>query len=594
MVELYAVAVVPQAAACSSKTYGVLEDALYSGYNKDTSLTDEVLDHLAAFMRCQRMTCDDIKTGDNAEASLVDLSQSLCSRLDAGAELPMAGYVPQTSVTEMARIDLDAREMYIMMRAGAYDAARDIYEHGHHSVAATYFGAESEATDLLTLKMLATSTIRENAPQFKLYQNYFGSDTYADDIVNKAITRSGDFGTATRRQRAELVQRTLQTMTTYMAVNTKLQSAIDNCQNGFTDKARGDWDRAVALYVGSIEGVLAGGLQDFHGESMYALGNEFCGEFGACETSGEAMANQQLMFEFSSGRDSLVDGQCESIEGAVTNSILPKMAIPLIQGTISLVIQYSNTQNANLLADLHVLSQALTPLVQQESSSSANILKQAFGTFSSISNPGAATIVSTLKSVIPDMNIACDDAVGSPTGFDLCSGSVSGGGGIPSPQEKPTSLANNLYVTTTYVQDHSNIALDIKDISEALVEGNSQLAKLVYRDGKNSRQFDQDGKFVKLRTLKSFSTEHTSEMLNEPEFNLFMYALQGNQLYADQMVEEYLGGGGQADPAIGVEAVLALNLWMEIVHRLHETLRACKAKQLQDEDGVHALQLRCL
>ena len=39
----------------------------------------------------------------------------------------------------------------------------------------------------------------------------------------------------------------------------------------------------------------------------------------------------------------------------------------------------TNTQNANLLADLHVLSQALTPLVQQESSSSANILKQAFG-----------------------------------------------------------------------------------------------------------------------------------------------------------------------------------------------------------------------
>jgi hypothetical protein len=580
MVELYAVAVVPQAAACSSETYSVLENSLYSGYSQESSITDVVLDHLATFLRCQRITCEDIKTGENAEDSLVDLSQSLCSRLNDGtfSELSVAGYEPQTSVSEMARIDLDALEMYIMMRTGAFDAARDIYEYGHHSVAATDFGAEDEATDLLTLRMLATSTTRENAPQLKLYQNYFGSDAYADDIINKAVTRSGNYVTASRRQRAEVVRRTLQTMVTYMAAITKMQSAIDNCKGGFTDKARGDWDRAVALYVGSIEGILAGGLQHSHGELMYALGNEVCDDFGACEASGEAKVNQQLMFDFVKGRDSLVDGVCDHIERAVTDDILPKMAIPLIQGTISFVIQFENSQNANLLADVHILSQALAPLIQQD-----------FGTFSSISSPGASVVVSALKNVIPDMGIDCDDVIGSPNGFDLCDG---GGGGADSPsKEKPTSLANNLYVTTTYVQDRANIALDIKDISEALRDGNTQLAKLVYSDGKNSQVFDEDGKFVKLRSLKSFSTERTNDMLDEPEFNLFMYALNNDRLYADNLVEESLNNSFQSNPEIPVEATLVLNLWMEIVHLLHETLQACKNKQLRDEDGVHSMDI---
>ncbi|KAL3922673.1 MAG: hypothetical protein SGILL_002079, partial [Bacillariaceae sp.] len=586
MVELYAVAVIPQSAACSSETYNVLESSLYSGYNQDTSITDDLLGHFSTFLQCQRITCDDIKTGQNAEPSLVDLSQRLCSKLSSTSEISMAGYVPQVSVSETARLDLDALEMYMMMRTGAFAAARDVYEHGHHSVAATYFGAPSEASDLLTLKSLATSSTRENAPQFQLYQQYFGNDNYADDIVSKAVTRSGEYVTASRRERAEIVRRTLQTMVAYMALVTKMQSSIDNCKNGSVDQARGDWDRAVALYVGSIEGVLAGGKQDGQGEWMYALGNEGCDDLNACESSGEAKVNQQLMFDFASGRDSLVDGECDHIERSVTGDILPKMAIPLIQGLVSLLIQFENTADTNLLAHIHVLSEALNPLVKQASSSSAVVLSQAFGTFSSMSNPGASSVISAIKDAIPEMGIVCDGVIGSPSGFSLCSGASD----TPS-QDRPTSLAGNLYVTSTYVQDRANIALDIKDISEALRDGNGQLAALVYRDGKNSQQFDENGKFVKLRSLKGFSTERTSEMLDEPEFNLFMYALKGDRLYADSLVEESLQNTFQSDPDVTVEAALVLNLWMEIVHLLHETVQACKNKQLRDEDGVHSMDV---
>merc|ERR1719375_2049961 len=36
---------------------------------------------------------------------------------------------------------------------------------------------------------------------------------------------------------------------------------------------------------------------------------------------------------------------------------------------------------------------------------------------------------------------------------------------------------------------------------------------------------------------------------------------------------------------------MILNLWMEIVHMMHETLQACKNKQLRDDSGVHSMDI---
>jgi hypothetical protein len=40
---------------------------------------------------------------------------------------------------------------------------------------------------------------------------------------------------------------------------------------------------------------------------------------------------------------------------------------------------------------------------------------------------------------------------------------------------------------------------------------------------------------------------------------------------------------------IATEAVMVLNVWMEIIHMMHETLQACKNKQLRDDSGVHSM-----
>jgi hypothetical protein len=588
MVELYAVAVVPQCSACDTQASEALKNSLYSGFNRETSITEELLDHLATFLRCQRFTCDDLRTGENVDSFLADLSNRLCTRLQNGAEskLPMAGYTPQNPVTEISRLDLDALEVYILMQTKAYKAAHDIFEHGHHSLSASSFVIKDPEYDLMSLSALSNLTARASLPQFNDYTTYFGSENYAHDIIFEAIKQKGQYATATRTELADIVKRTMQSMVSYMAVQVKMMSAIEKCKSGSPEEAKSEWDRAVALYVGSIEGILAGGNADGQGEFMYALTNEFCGDFQACESSGEASLNQQLMFSFASGRDSLVDGECDHLERTMTDEIVPKMAIPLIQGAISNAIK---AENGAPSASLHILSQAVTPLLQRADSSAASVLSQAFGSFQSMSSPGVSAITAAFEKAIPGMGISCKD-VGSLAGYTFC-GSDGSGNVTDSVNDTPTSLAGDLYVTTTYVQDRANIALDIQDMSEALREGNTQLAQLVYRDGKNSQQYDENGKLVKLRSLKKFSTESTNDMLDEPEFNMYLFALQGNQFYADELVEEALKNANPSNPDVTIEAALVLNLWMEIVHLLHETLQACKQKKLTDDSGVHGMDV---
>lgn len=590
MVELYAVAVVPQSAACSSRVRSSMEDALYSGFNQQGSITEDLLDSIATFLQCQRIGCDDIATGADAEASLVALSEGLCSRLkqESGSEKPMGGYVPKTRVTELARLDLDALEIYIMMRTGAYESATDIYENGRNAVAATQFLGGSEETDLLALKTLATSPARYSVVGFDEFTSYFGSESYADDIVTQAISRTGQYATVEQSQQAEIVKRTLQTMVSHMAAVTKMQSALGQCQSGSKDNARNEWDRAVALFVGSIQGGIANGHQNGQGVWMYALGNEFCGTFNVCETSGEAKVNKKLMFHFTNVRDSLVGGECEHIERAMNNEILPRMAIPLVQGLVSKLIDYSDGGTPEALAAVHIFSQALTPLMKVIDSVGASTLSQAFSSFQSALTVEVSTVVDVLNGAVGGMGIPCNE-LGSPNDYSLCS-DTSGIAGDDLNQDAPTHLAGGLYVTTTYVNDRANIALDIKDMREAIQEGNVQLANLVYRNGKNSQQFDENGKFVKLRSLKEFSTTSTNDMIDDPEFNIFMYAFQGNRLYADDMVEHALQNTSGSS-SVAVEAALVLNLWMEIVHTLHETLMTCKQRQLRNDDGVHSMDV---
>jgi hypothetical protein len=612
MVELYALSVIPQAAACNPDAYDALETTLFTGYDHTTSLTDEVKGHLASFLRCQRITCDDMQYTNKADSGLQDLVQTLCNRLDYNGEfLPMAGYFPKSDVSEIARLDLDILEITILTQAKAYSAALDVYRLGLHSIS---------NGKLLSLQSLATSSERDSVLQFQIFNDYFGSKDYADDIIIDALQQTGDYHSATRGELAEIVFRSLQSMVMYMAMLSKMQFAVMHCIDKNPDQAQLAWDTAVALFIGSIDGPAAG-LLDGDGESMYSLGNEICEDFDTCEGSGESSSNEKILFQLAGCRDAIADGQCDHVERTMTWEIIPRMAIPLIQGMLAYAIDNEDTsdRDPDSLATVHILAQAVTPLVKEANDASATTLDSYFGDFQSISTGQSVDdAFDAIANALRGMGVDCEE-VGTSTDYpdlSLCSGTADGGGSggdssnggdsggtdgdvAPLPDTN-TNLGGDLYVTSTYVQDKAKIALDVEDMLLALNEGSYELAKLIYTDGKNSEIYDENGKFVSLRSLKGFSVDSSLDMVDEPLFNIYEYALQdsdGNfmsrevRLYADTLVEDTfqkISTGGRTVPA---EAAVALNLWMHVVHLLHETLRLCKKKELRNDDGVHSMDV---
>ena len=609
MVELYAVSVIPQSVTCGAETNDVLQPALFSGYNKDSSLTDELIGHMATFLRCQRITCGDLQHTSDADPKLIDLITKICNKLDYYNEdenqLPMAGYVPQTDVRETARLSLDVLEIEILTRTQAYKAAEDIYEHGHNAM------NEAVQNELLSLQDLAFSNNRGLVPQFKAYSDYLGTPDYADDIVSSILDQTDDYGVASRGQRAELAVRSLQTLVTFMGILGHMHSASKHCGASELSAAQFDWDQAVALYVGSIAGFVAGGPDDGDGNLMYSLANEVCSDFDTCEASGEAQVNEHILQDFAGGREALINEQCEQVSRLIENAIFPRLVIPLVQGTIKFALDYedSSIREPDSVGTAHMIAKAVIPLINSVNATSANTLNLEFGSFQTAS-PGTADnqIFEAFTYALRGLGISCE-AVGQIAGRgSLCVPTANGGGGsteggvvAPLP-DTPTNLVDDLYVTTTYVQDRANIAQDVKEMRNALDGGVSgkEMAELIYRNGQNSEIYDNDGKFVSFRSLKKFSVQSSAEMQDDPLFNFYMYALQESdgtfmskdaRLYADTLVEDAFNQVSATEKSLPIEAAVALNLWMYVVHLLQKALDACKNGEIREDDGIHSMDV---
>lgn len=616
MVELYAVAVVPQVYSCDGDAAVRLENALYQGYQY-ADLSDDLLSDLTTLLRCKRISCQDIRVSANAESEkLKALTDTLCERLNyweqQGMELPMAGYIPSKDVSEIARLDLDILEIEMMSELGAFEAALDVYQNGHNSF-------EKPDGTLWNLQSLARMSSLDEGIKFQLYSDYYGSLDFADQLVLDALSGSGELVGASWQERSEVASRVLQTMVVYIGVQARLQEAVEDCNDDKIGLAQLKWNEAAALWIGSAEGLVAAAKVDV-GRFMYSLANEACDDFASCADNDEALVNQILLERFASGRDSLDDRQCTHIERTMKEDIVPRMAIPLIQSLISYAMEHekANGDNKYAHATVFVLSKALIPLVKEANESSALTLSNMYEHFNSIV-PGqsAADAIDALASALRPMGLDCSEVGtllgdvnwakcgGTGGGVDLDGDGDVGGDGekdgdaAPLP-DTPTSLGDDLYVTTTFVKDKANIGLDIRDMENQLKAGNPGTAKLIYEDGENSEIFDSNGKYIALRTLKDFSTELSTEMIDDPLFNMYLYALKEDdgsfmlkdaKEYANTYVEYTFQQIDVTTKTLPAEAAVALNVWMELAHRLYKAVSRCQQKELRDEDGIQSIDV---
>jgi hypothetical protein len=101
-IELYALAVIPQAVACGEATFLYLRDVLINESAFDRSeINDDFFEAMKKFQECLRITCDDLLKGMNPAATLSALVQKLCHDPVSAGQKSLAGFIPTTDVAEV-------------------------------------------------------------------------------------------------------------------------------------------------------------------------------------------------------------------------------------------------------------------------------------------------------------------------------------------------------------------------------------------------------------------------------------------------------------------------------------------------------------
>jgi hypothetical protein len=591
-VELYALSFIPHAAACDMGAYGNLRDALFLDFDRSILIDDSVINNLSKVLSCLRYTCEDLGDISQSRAELQDLVTAICVQMEKFQSNSVAGYLTDSDVSELARIDLDINQIDIFMRTKSYQLALDYYVNGRNSM--------DTAGNLISLQSLASDDERSNAGNwYDLYEEYFLTGNYTNELILSAINNwqgdDGVFASASRRQLSEAVTRTLQTMVPSMQIAAKLRSSIARCKSSQSGVQL--VDEAAALFVGSIEGPELGGDPNGSGKLLYALGKEMCKVFDKCEDEDDdAAANEFVLVSLRDMKRSMSSNDCDGAE-VILEDLLSTMQVPLVQGTLAFAVaneQLAARSTEMSLASGSVLANSILPLVNNADQTSAATI-QSNMEFHLDALPvieGAESVFKAFLAAYTGMNINCN-VVGVIADMGL---SACGEAAVEPERETPTDLGEDLYTTTTYVQDKANIALDVQMMQEALIVGREALARIIYKEGENSPIYNEDGVKTDLRSLSTFSTGALETMKSNPLYQVAVYALRDSQgmylgeeawQYADTIVQEALTEGASLNSPVAVEAAVVLNLWMELVKDLHQTVTNCKNKMFGDNEAVH-------
>jgi hypothetical protein len=595
-VELYALAFIPQAVACDIKAYENLRNTLFLNFNGTNGTDTWLITGLGKVLRCLRITCEDLGDTSNASPELKNLVSVACSELNAlDTATTLAGYQTSYNVSELARIDLDAQQIELFMRAKSYDLAIDYYMNGRNSL--------DVFENPVSLQSLATDANRTDANEtFTLFQGYFKSSNYSDSITMQALLGNesgyGIFASASRLQHAEGVSRSLQTMVPYMQIVAKLRSAIQQCKT--TQSGQKSIDQAAALFVGSIEGPALGGDPDGGGRMLFALAKEMCTAFGECADNNDASINEFILVSLSDMKRSIDAKDCVSA-ATIAEDTLALLPVPLVQATLKFaaanVAQPARSQEPSLAAG-YIVANAVLPLVVKANGTSAATIfnNMDFNLNSKPVSDGAAAIFEAFRGALDPMMINCN-LIGFLQVAGLDNLSVCNNVGTINVNTS-TDLGTNLYVTTTNVQDLANIALDVKAMSDALSVGREALARIIYEEGANSPIYDASGAKVDLRSLEGFSVNASQIMTLNPLYQIAVFALRDTNgmylgqdagRYADTIVQQAMTEGAAVNSPIGAEAAVVLNLWMELVNELFETVNLCKNRKIFEADGIRSM-----
>jgi hypothetical protein len=581
-VELYALQVTPLLAACDEQASQELQNMLIlsdDGYTADQY--DDVMGYLMpSLLKCMHISCEDI-------GSYGSFTSNQCD--DGSSNTNVVGIPVSSNIVEYLRLDLDIRQVGMLMSIGAYEAAELIVKRGQNVERFLDDGDRALWS-------------------FAIIANEQGKSA-AVDLVSVILNREVPYDTLSVVHGTALVTRTLQLQITHQVMLHKLQTSQETCAtNTKADSVM--WDAALALYVGSIEGTEAGGdTSSNRGEMMYSLAKETCHTFGTClsqdsEDDYDSELNRDILNAFQAGAAILKSGaDCASLTALVTQ-IEGLCNTILIQGTLFYLMESSRKTLSNPLAssshsgandinspmhkygtneagfvgagsswfrggagksdrsgiamaDVSVIAQTLLPYLQSADAASVVTIEEATK-FDLTSGRNFYSKGFQSRQRIQQAFDAFSTAIPNMAGVDCAKvGQVTIGGRVigvcpvndgddttadtsdlievvnsPIDQEESHDLSNGLYQTATNVKDRTYIAQDVWDISKSLQARNVNMARNIYQQGLNSDLRDGDGMLTMTkRTIADFSLEAGAFMFEDLPYNTFTYALRDEYGY---------------------------------------------------------------
>ena len=189
----------------------------------------------------------------------------------------IAGYAPGSDVTAHNALDGDQAAMEDALTTFNFTTATTHYATG---------GSSESKGSFRTMKGFSTSAQTKmyvgcpGCPykHYKMFYDYYGSHTYADDWVSAALTGTdmtfesdkhgpNNFHKLGDEARIEAVKKGTAYLNVWMYVIREFEDAIDDCtsctsncnEHSTNSGSVHAWDEGVAFYTGSLEGKAYGG-----------------------------------------------------------------------------------------------------------------------------------------------------------------------------------------------------------------------------------------------------------------------------------------------------------------------------------------------
>ena len=173
------------------------------------------------------------------------------------------------------------------------------------------------------------------------------------------------------------------------------QGAIDKAADGCSaqtdecEDAINMWDKAVAYFVGSLEGTDGNqGTKDdgSYGKSVYTLGDKRCDDYAKCGVNGKSTdkdvpskANLVLINLFAQGAQAIWSGDALEAQNIMVK-IDQKMSVPFIQGTLRYTYRLGNGSTKDKeVAEGYTFAMGVLPKLWKCSQTSAEIVEAELG-----------------------------------------------------------------------------------------------------------------------------------------------------------------------------------------------------------------------